>query len=167
MDTVTLDSIDLKILRALQEDAEIPIAELAEQVGLSQTPCWRRVKRLSEAGVITKRVAIVDPQALGLRLTAFIAVRTNQHNERWLERFARGVAAMPNVLEFHRMSGETDYLLRVVARDMEHFDSIYKQLIEIADLNDVSSHFSMEQIKDTTVLPVEDAAGLKPRRGVR
>lgn len=167
MDTITLDAIDLKILRALQEDAEIPVAELAEQVGLSQTPCWRRVKRLSEAGVIKKRVAIVDPHALGLRLTAFIAVRTNQHNERWLERFANGVAALPNVLEFHRMSGETDYLLRVVARDMEHFDSIYKQLIEIADLNDVSSHFSMEQIKDTTVLPVEDAVGLKPRRGSR
>ncbi|MEO1038561.1 MAG: Lrp/AsnC family transcriptional regulator [Pseudomonadota bacterium] len=159
MPAVSLDAIDRKILRALQRDAEAPIAQLADQVGLSQTPCWRRIKRLTEAGVIRARVAVLDPAALGLDLTAFIQVKTNQHNEKWLERFARGVADLPNVLEFHRMSGETDYLLKVVARDMAHFDQIYRELIQIADMFDVSSHFSMEQIKDTTALPLDELTG--------
>lgn len=149
-----LDSIDRKILHWLQQDADLPIAELAERVGLSQTPCWRRVKRLTESGIIMRKVALADPRALGLKLVAFIAVKTNQHNDRWLERFARGVSGMDHVLEFHRMSGETDYLIKVAARDMEHFDAIYKELIQIADLNDVSSHFSMETIKMSTAYPV-------------
>ena len=156
MNASALDSIDRKILRALQRDCDMPIAQLAEAVGLSQTPCWRRVKRLSEAGVIRARVAVVDPAALGLDLIAFIQVKTNQHNAQWLERFASNIAALPHVLEFHRMSGETDYLLKVVARDMADFDRIYRELIEIADMFDVSSHFSMEQIKSTTVLPIDE-----------
>lgn len=151
---IILDPIDRRILRELQADATIPIAELAERVGLSQTPCWKRVKRLTEAGVIERRVAILDRDQLDLRLVVFVSVRTNRHDEEWLNAFAKGAAALPEVVEFYRMSGETDYLLKVVVRDIGAYDAFYKRLIAAAPLQDVSSSFAMEQIKFTTALPI-------------
>jgi Lrp/AsnC family transcriptional regulator len=151
---IVLDSIDRRILRELQGDATIPIAELAGRAGLSQTPCWKRVKRLTEAGVIERRVAILDRERLDLGLVVFVAVRTNRHDEEWLNAFARGACSLPEVVEFYRMSGETDYLLKVVVRDIAAYDAFYKRLIATAPLQDVSSSFAMEQIKFTTALPI-------------
>jgi Lrp/AsnC family transcriptional regulator len=152
---VELDSTDRKLLAILQEDATVPVAELAERVGLSQTPCWKRVKRLQDAGVISRRVALVDAEAVGLSLIVFVAVRTSRHDEDWLQAFARGARALPEVMEFYRMSGEVDYLLKVVVSDMAAYDRFYKRLIATAPLADVSSSFAMEQIKFTTALPVQ------------
>ena len=153
-----MDSIDSAILRLVQDDAELSIQEIAAKVGLSSTPCWRRIQKLEEAGVIRKRVALLDPQKLNLAVTVFVAVRTNQHNQAWWERFKQAVVAIPEVVEFYRMSGEVDYLLRVVVPDIAAYDEVYKRLIESIDLYDVSSSFAMEQIKYTTALPVHYAA---------
>lgn len=152
-----MDSTDKLILRELQRDATASVADVARAAGISQTPCWRRIKRLEERGVIQRRVAIVDPAAVNLALTAFIAVRTNQHTEAWLRQFADGVRQIPEVIELHRMSGEIDYLLKVVCPDMRAFDAVYKKLIRVADLGDVSSTFSMEALKYTTELPLDYA----------
>ncbi|HEV2530993.1 Lrp/AsnC family transcriptional regulator [Phenylobacterium sp.] len=149
-----LDAIDRRILRELQADATIPLAEIAERIGLSQTPCWKRVKRLTDAGVIEKRVALLDRDKLDLGLVVFVAIRTSRHDQDWLDAFARAAAALPEVLEFYRLSGETDYLLKVVVRDIAAYDGFYKRLIAAAPLTDVSSSFAMEQIKYTTALPV-------------
>lgn len=149
-----LDSIDRRILRELQADSTIAIADLAERVGLSQTPCWKRVKRLEAEGIIQKRVALVDRERLDLGLVVFVAVRAARHDEEWLAQFARGASALPEVVEFYRMSGETDYLLKVVVRDIAAYDRFYKRLIAAAPLGDVSSSFAMEQIKSTTALPL-------------
>ncbi len=149
-----LDSIDRRILRELQADSTIAIADLAERVGLSQTPCWKRVKRLEAEGIIQKRVALVDRERLDLGLVVFVAVRAARHDEEWLTQFARGASALPEVVEFYRMSGETDYLLKVVVRDIAAYDRFYKRLIAAAPLGDVSSSFAMEQIKSTTALPL-------------
>ena len=151
---IVLDSIDRRILRELQADATIPIAELAERAGLSQTPCWKRVKRLTEAGVIERRVALLDREQLDLRLVVFVAIRTSHHDQAWLDAFAKGAATLPEVVEFYRMSGEIDYLLKVVVRDIGAYDAFYKRLIATAPLQDVSSSFAMEQIKFTTALPI-------------
>jgi Lrp/AsnC family transcriptional regulator len=148
-----LDQADRRILAILQEDATVPIAELGDRVGLSATPCWRRVKRLEEAGVIARRVALVDRAALGLQVTVFVSVRTNQHTEAWLSAFAEGVRRIPEVVEFYRMSGDVDYLLKIVAPDIAGYDRVYKKLIKTAPLADVSSSFAMEEIKATTALP--------------
>ena len=148
------DAIDKALLRSLQEDASRPVAELADQVNLSVNACWRRIKRFEEQGVLTARVALVDPAAVGLSMTAFVSVRTNQHNPEWLERFAAGVAAIPEVVEFHRMSGDVDYLLKVQLKDINDYDRVYKALIATAPIADVSSSFSMEVLKHTTALPV-------------
>lgn len=149
-----LDAADRRILRELQADATLPIAELAERVGLTQTPCWKRVKRLTEKGVIERRVAILDRERLGLSLVVFVSVRTSRHDEAWLSEFAKGASALPEVVEFYRLSGETDYLLKVVVRDIAAYDAFYKRLIAAAPLSDVSSSFAMEQIKFTTALPL-------------
>jgi Lrp/AsnC family transcriptional regulator len=151
---IKIDSIDRKILEELQHDAARPIEQIASKVGLSQNPCWRRIKRLEAVGVIQRRVAIVDAARLGIGLTVFVSIRTNQHNEDWLERFAKGVRAIPEVVELYRMSGEIDYLLKVLARDVADYDRIYKRLIRVAELHDVSSSFAMEQIKHTTEVPL-------------
>jgi Lrp/AsnC family transcriptional regulator len=151
---IVLDQIDRRILRELQADATIPIAELAERAGLSQTPCWKRVKRLTDAGVIRKRVAILDRDQLDLGLVVFVAVRTSRHDQDWLDAFAKGASALPEVIEFFRLSGETDYLLKVVVKDIAAYDAFYKRLIAAAPLSDVSSSFAMEQIKFTTALPL-------------
>jgi Lrp/AsnC family transcriptional regulator len=149
-----LDSIDRRILRELQADSTVAIAELAERVGLSQTPCWKRVKRLEAEGIIEKRVALVDRERLDLGLVVFVAVRAARHDEEWLTQFARGASALPEVVEFYRMSGETDYLLKVIVRDIAAYDRFYKRLIAAAPMGDVSSSFAMEQIKFTTALPL-------------
>ena len=149
-----LDHADRRILAILQEDATVPIAELAARVGLSQTPCWKRVKRLHDDGVITRRVALVDREAAGAPLTVFVSVRTSRHDAEWIEAFARGARALPEVLEFYRISGEVDYLLKVAVADIAAYDRFYKRLIATAPLADVSSSFAMEEIKFTTALPM-------------
>jgi Lrp/AsnC family transcriptional regulator len=148
------DAIDRELLRLLQNDAEIPMAKLAEAVNLSATPCWRRIQRLKEAGVITRQVALLDPKKLNLGVTVFVAVRTNQHSQQWFDTFHNAVKAIPEVVEFYRMSGDVDYLLRIVVPDIGAYDNVYKQLIRSTDLFDVSSSFAMEEIKFTTALPL-------------
>jgi len=156
--TITLDEFDRKILSILQEDSGGSNAEIAERIGLSPTPCWRRIRNLEEAGVIRKRVALLDRHKLNAGVTVFVAVRTNQHNQEWLERFARAVESIPEVVEFYRMAGEVDYLLRVVVPDIAAYDGVYKRLIEQIDLYDVSSSFAMEELKYTTAVPLTYAA---------
>jgi Lrp/AsnC family transcriptional regulator len=156
MKEIILDAIDRRILEVLQEDAAIAIAELAERVGLSQTPCWKRVKRLEREGVIARRVAILDRDRLGLGVTVIVAVKTAHHNDEWLKSFTEGVARIPEVVEFYRMSGEIDYLLKIVARDIADYDRIYRKLTKVAPLTDVSSSFAMQEIKSTTALPLQE-----------
>ena len=150
-----MDSIDKAILARLQRNADTPVAEIAESVGLSPTPCWRRIKKLEESGAIRARVALADMAAVNLRLTAFVAVKTAQHNEAWLRSFAEKIRAIPEGVEVYRMSGEIDYLMKVVCPDMAQFDRIYKRLIAIADFSDIRSTFSMEELKYTTELPLD------------
>lgn len=149
-----LDSIDWAILGVLQADASIPVHEVGDRVGLSSNACWRRIKRLEDAGVITGRVALVDPVKLGLATTVFVAIRTNRHDPEWIAAFSRGVAAVDEIVECHRMAGDVDYLLKLAVRDIAHYDQIYRKLIAaVPDLADVSSTFSMERMKATTALP--------------
>lgn len=155
----TLDRVDRKLLELLQEDASLPLADLARRVNLSPTPCWRRLQKLRDAGVIRGQVALLDATKVNVGVTVFVSIRTSQHNAAWLERFAEGVCAIPEVVEFYRMSGETDYLLRVVVPDIQGYDAVYKKLIRAAELFDVSSSFAMEQLKFTTALPLGYAAG--------
>jgi len=150
-----MDAIDRKIIALLQENAEMPIQAIADQVNLSTTPCWRRIQKLKETGVIRKQVALCDPAALNVGVTVFISIRTNQHSQEWLNKFAQHVTDIPEVIEFYRMSGDVDYLIRVVVPDIATYDTVYKKLIQIADIYDVSSSFAMEQIKYTTALPVD------------
>jgi Lrp/AsnC family transcriptional regulator len=149
-----LDAIDRKILEVLQQDAGLQVAELASRVGLSPTPCWRRIQRLKEAGVITRNVMLLDPHKVNVGVTVFVAVRTSTHTQAWFERFKATVEAIPEVVEFYRMSGEIDYLLRVVVPDIAAYDAVYKRLIAGTQLFDVSSSFAMEEIKFTTALPL-------------
>lgn len=151
-----MDKIDRQILDHLQENASQPVADIARKVCLSVTPCWRRIQRMEENGVIRKRVALLDAQKIGVGMSVFVAVRTDQHNAEWLAEFARLVADMPEVVEFYRMSGEVDYMLRVVVSDMSAYDAFYRKLISQVQLTDVSSSFAMEQIKFTTALPLDD-----------
>ena len=150
-----LDKFDCAILAALQTDGTLSIAGLSEKIGLSSTPCWKRVKRLEEEGYIESRVAIVNRHKVGLPVTVFVSIKTTEHDEKWLNRFAAAVIALPEVQEFHRMSGNVDYLLKVVTTDIGGYDRFYKKLIKAANLSGVSSAFSMEQIKFTTALPLE------------
>jgi Lrp/AsnC family transcriptional regulator, cysteine-sensing transcriptional activator len=149
-----MDEIDRKILRSVQEDGSRSLAELAEIAGLSPTPCWRRVQNLEKAGVIKGRVALLDAEKLNVGTTVFVRIKTSQHNYEWLEQFAKVVAEIEEVVEFYRMSGDIDYLLRVVVPDIAGYDAVYKRLIKAADLADVSSSFAMEKIKSTTALPL-------------
>ncbi|HEY8564493.1 MAG TPA: Lrp/AsnC family transcriptional regulator [Beijerinckiaceae bacterium] len=154
-----MDAIDRKILGLLQEDATLSIAQIGERVGLSQTPCWKRIQRLEATGVIERRVALLSPEKLGLGLTVFVSVETNDHSQAWLSRFAEEVSSMPEVLEFYRMAGDVDYMLRVVVPDMQAYDRFYKRLIEALPLKNVTSRFAMERVKSTTALPI--AAGVR------
>jgi Lrp/AsnC family transcriptional regulator len=149
-----LDSIDWAILRELQADASLPVHEVGERVGLSHNACWRRIRRLEDSGVIARRVALVDPEKLGLATTVFVAIRTNRHDPAWLDAFRRGVETIEEIVECHRMAGDVDYLLKLAVRDIAHYDRIYRKLIAaVPDLADVSSSFSMERLKATTALP--------------
>jgi Lrp/AsnC family transcriptional regulator len=149
-----LDRTDRKILTILQQDSSLAVAEVAARVGLSQTPCWRRIQRLRSDGVIQRTVSLVQPEAIGLGLTVFIGIEALDHSPEWLSRFTEVVSAMPEVMEVYRMAGDTDYLLRVAVADMAAFDAFYRRLIEAVPLKNVSSHFAMERVKCTTAYPV-------------
>ncbi|BDT68937.1 DNA-binding transcriptional activator DecR [Comamonadaceae bacterium OS-1] len=150
-----LDRLDYAILGALQIDGSLSVAALAERVGLSSTPCWKRLKRLEDDGYLTGRVALVDRHKVGLPITVFVSIRTAQHDEKWLAQFAAAASALPEIQELHRMSGDVDYLLKVVTTDIGGYDRFYKKLIQAVPLSGVSSAFSMEQIKSTTALPLD------------
>lgn len=152
-----LDPIDRKILTVLQEDASLSVAEIGERVGLSSTPCWKRIQRLETDGVIQRRVALVDQDKIGLGITVFVSVETGDHSELWLREFANAVSAMPEVIEFYRMAGDVDYMLKVVCADMKSYDVFYKKLISTVTLKNVTSRFAMEKIKCITALPVPAA----------
>lgn len=152
-----MDEVDQKLLVLLQQDATLSIAQLADQVGLSSTPCWKRIQKLEAAGVITGRVALLDPARIGLGLTVFVAVEAGDHTPEWLGNFAAAVSAMPEVMEFYRMAGDVDYMLRVVVADMQSYDVFYKKLISAVPLKNVTSRFAMEKIKSVTALPVPAA----------
>ena len=152
-----MDAIDRKILAVVQQDASLSVAEIGQRVGLSSTPCWKRLQRLEADGVITRRVALIDPEKVGLGITVFVSVETGDHSQEWLAKFAEVVNAMPEVMEFYRMAGDVDYMLRVVVPDMAGYDAFYKRLIGTVPLKNVTSRFAMERIKQTTALPIPDA----------
>jgi Lrp/AsnC family transcriptional regulator len=143
------------LLGHLQRDATLSVSALAERVGMSKTACWRRIKSLENRGIIRDRVTLLEAEKIGLGVTIFVLVRTNQHHDDWLERFTAAIDAIPEILEFYRLSGDADYLLRVVAQDIKAYDEIYKRLIKAVDLLDVSSSFVMETLKFTTALPLD------------
>jgi Lrp/AsnC family transcriptional regulator, cysteine-sensing transcriptional activator len=148
-----MDKIDRNILRHMQRDATASVADLAEIAGVSKSACWRRIQKLEEQGVIRGRVTLLDPSSLNLSLTVFIAVKTNQHNERWAQRFKSVTEDIPGVLEVYRMGGDVDYLIKAIVADMPGYDALYQQLIK-ADLFDVSASYVMEELKKTTELPL-------------
>ena len=149
-----MDGTDRKILSVLQQDASLSVAEIGHRVGLSSTPCWKRIQRLEADGVIEKRVAVVNQDKVGLGVTVFVSIETGDHSEAWLQKFADLVGAMAEVMEFYRMAGDIDYMLRVVVPDIPGYDRFYKQLIAAIPLKNVTSRFAMEKIKSTTALPL-------------
>ncbi len=149
-----LDATDRAILALIQADASLSLAQIAAAVHLTPSPCWKRIRRMEEAGVIRGRVTLVDPAAVGLPLTAFVAIETADHSEAWMQRFAAAMEAMPEVMEVWRMAGDVDYLLRVVVSDMAAYDRFYRRLIAAAPLKNVSSRFAMEQVKAARALPI-------------
>lgn len=155
---IVMDEIDRKLLTLLQQDSTLSIAEMADRVGLSPTPCWKRIQKMEAASVILHRVVLVDQGRVGMGLTVFVAIEAGSHSPEWLEKFAAAVEAMPEVLEFYRMAGDVDYMLRVVATDMAEYDAFYKRLIAIVPLKNVTSRFAMERIKSTTAVPLHPSA---------
>jgi Lrp/AsnC family transcriptional regulator len=149
-----MDLTDRKILSLLQGDASLSVAEIGSRVGLSSTPCWKRIQRLEADGVIQRRVALVDQDKIGLGITVFVSIETGDHSQDWLSKFADMVGAMPEVMEFYRMAGDVDYMLRVVVPDIQGYDTFYKKLIASVPLKNVTSRFAMEKIKATTALPI-------------
>lgn len=158
-----MDRTDLKILAILQEDASLSVAEIASRVHLSQTPCWRRIQRMEAEGVITRRVALLDPEAIGLGLSVFVEVEAADHSAEWLSNFAETVTALPEVMDVYRMAGDVDYLLRVVVGSMADYDHFYRRLIAIPSIKNVTSRFAMERVKASTAYPLTGAAE-RPRR---
>ena len=152
-----LDDVDRRILHWLQRDSGMPVAELAEKAGISASPCWRRVQRLTEAGVIRARVALLDARRVGVGVNVFVSVRTNRHEQSWADAFCAHVMNMPEVVGFFRMAGQVDYLLHVVVPGIDAYDAVYKRLIARIDLFDVSAAFAMEVLKSTTALPLDYA----------
>ncbi|WP_323041208.1 Lrp/AsnC family transcriptional regulator [Gemmobacter sp.] len=150
-----LDLIDRKIVAELMRDATIPVARVADRVGLSQTPCWKRIQKLEAAGILTRRVALADPARLGFGLTVFVGIEAPDHTPEWRDAFAAVVAALPEVMEVHRMAGEIDYLLRISARDMADYDRLYRRLTDAVPIRNLTSHFAMERMKFTTAYPVD------------
>ncbi len=149
-----MDAIDRKILAVLQDNAALSVAEIGSRVGLSSTPCWKSIQRLEADGVIQKRVAIIDQDSIGLGISVFVSIETGDHSQDWLDKFAKTVTAMPEVMEFYRMAGDVDYMLRVVVPDIAGYDGFYKRLISTVPLKNVTSRFAMEKIKSTTALPI-------------
>ena len=149
-----MDNTDRKILAILQEDASLPVAEVAARVNLSQTPCWRRIQKLEEAGVIQGRVAILDPNSIGLGLTVFVEIETGDHSREWLDRFAEAIDTMPEVMEVYRMAGDVDYLIRLAVANMAAYDDFYRRLIALVPMKNVTSRFAMERVKYTTAYPL-------------
>lgn len=150
-----MDRVDREILGMLQENADTPVAEIAARVNLSTTPCWRRIQRLEEAGFIRRKVALLDPQKLNVGVTVFVLLRTNQHNDAWFQKLSATIREIPEVVDFYRMSGNIDYLLRVVVPDIAAYDEVYKRLTKNVEIFEVSSSFAMEEIKHTTALPID------------
>ena len=150
-----LDLIDRKIVAELMRDATLPVAHIGEKVGLSQTPCWKRIQRLQENGVLTSRVALADPAKLGFGLTIFVGIEAPDHSAEWREVFVRAVNVIPEIMEVYRMAGEMDYLLRIAVADMAAFDTLYKRLTDAVPIKNVTSHFAMERMKFTTAYPVD------------
>jgi len=149
-----MDRTDLKILAILQKDSSLPVAEVAARVNLSQTPCWRRIQKLEAAGVIQRRVAILDPEAVGVGIAVFVEIEAADHSPGWLEGFAATVAGMAEVMEVYRMAGDVDYLLRVAVGSMQDYDDFYRRLIAAVPLKNVTSRFAMERVKSTTAYPL-------------
>ena len=149
------DTFDCAILAVLQRDAALPLEEIGAAVGLSRNAVWRRVKALEEAGVIRGRVALLDPERIGLGLTVFMLIRTRDHAPDWLERFAEATRDIPEILGAYRMTGDLDYLIRARVADVKAYDALYQRLIRRVELADVSASFVMEELKETTILPVE------------
>ncbi len=155
MEINSFDGFDKLILKNLQDDASMSLNDLAAAIKLSPTPTWRRVQRLEASGVVRKRVALLDAKKINLGVTVFVGIKTNQHNQIWLEQFANAVADVPEIVEVYRMSGDLDYLLRVVVPDIAGYDAVYRRLINSVELFDVSSSFAIEQMKFTTALPLD------------
>jgi Lrp/AsnC family transcriptional regulator len=155
LEVVVLDKMDRNILAVLQKDCTMPVAEIGRIVGLSTTPCWRRIQKMEEQGIIQGRVALLDAKKVNAGVTVFVSISSSQHEQEWLDRFHAAIEKFPEVVEFYRMSGQVDYLLRVVVPDIEQYDIFYKKLISSIELSDVSSSFAMEQIKFTTELPLD------------
>jgi len=153
-----MDDIDRQLIDILQRDATLSIAQMAEQVGLSATPCWKRIQKLEAQGVITRRVAVVDQDRVGVGLSVLVRVEAGEHTPEWLERFSAGVAAMPEIMEVYSMAGDVDYMLRVAVADMAEYDSFYKRLIAVAPMKNVTSRFAMERMKHTTAYPLHPRA---------
>lgn len=149
-----MDKLDKKILEHLQKNGSLTAAELADRIGLSKAPCWRRIKRLEEEGVIKQTVALLDARSLNLGTTVFVTLKTANHSEAWFERFVKAVRDIPEVTEIHRMSGDVDYLMRIVVPDIDAYDVVYKRLIAAVEFQDVSASFALETIKYTTALPL-------------
>ena len=154
-----MDEIDRRILHWLQRDAAMPLADLAERVGISASPCWRRVQRLGESGVIRARVALLDAKRVNVGVNVFVSVRTNQHRKEWADAFCRCVMDLPEVVGFYRMAGQIDYLLHIVVPSIEAYDGVYTRLIAQIELYDVSAAFAMEVLKSTTALPLGYLSG--------
>ncbi len=150
-----LDLIDRKIVAELMRDATLPIAQIADKSGLSQTPCWKRIQKLEAMGVLTGRVALADPAKLGFGLTVFVGIEAPDHSSEWREGFWKATDAIPEIMEVYRMAGEMDYLLRVAVSDMMAFDQLYKRLTDAVPIKNVTSHFAMERMKFTTAYPVD------------
>jgi Lrp/AsnC family transcriptional regulator len=150
-----LDLIDRKIAAELMRDATLPVARIAERVGLSQTPCWKRIQKLEAAGVLTGRVALAEPARLGFGLIVFVGVEAPDHTSEWRDQFTKAVQTIPEIMEVYRMAGEMDFLLRVAVADMAAFDALYKDLTDAVPIKNVSSHFAMERMKFTTAYPVD------------
>ena len=151
---VSMDKLDAKILDLLQHNGELTAAEIADRIGLSKAPCWRRIQKLRDAGVIRKTVSLLDARSLNVGTTVFVTLKTGNHSEAWFEKFVRAVREIPEVTEIHRMSGDVDYLIRIVVPDIDAYDVVYKRLISAVDFHDVSARFALETLKYTTALPL-------------
>jgi Lrp/AsnC family transcriptional regulator len=150
-----LDLIDRKIVSELMRDATLPVVQIADRVGLSQTPCWKRIQKLEASGVFMGRVALADPTKLGFDLTVFVGIEAPDHSPEWREQFARAVGSLPQIMEVYRMAGEMDYLLRAAVPDMAAFDTLYKRLTDAVPIKNVTSYFAMERMKFTTAYPID------------